>query len=164
MSTSSNALGGLMCFEYSDSISPNDALRTSLDKRSVIPKNNIVPFRPQSIPFRPNNFAPVTNNRPNMIPIRPPQLLPEAFLKMKHNDMQIKVLRQREAFLKQFIDYLNAMKVPSQASLDRLQAGLKYGWRSKTKDEAALERKAINSWVERFLWQNQQRNKVALVA
>jgi hypothetical protein len=139
LDSKSGRLSGLMCFDYSDSITPNSA--NLLQKRD----------RHAATQGKYNTSTPSIEDRSNLWNLRPPQQIPTEFLKnWMYNDQQIADIRKREQEIAKFTEFLNTMPLVFQTSLEQLDKGARFGWRSKTAEEAQADDRLTRTLVQAF--------------
>jgi hypothetical protein len=141
MNASSNALNGLMCFRYSNSVKPKTAAVT---KRSVIAKRDVS----QGIY---NSDTPAPTDRSDKFNIRVPKPIDTAFLKkMKYSDARIAALRKTEDTVKRLSEFVNSMPIVFPETLGDLETGEVVGYRPKTDAEVIADEKLTTALVKAF--------------
>jgi hypothetical protein len=129
---------GLLCFEYSNSITPVQPVVTKRD----VSRSGAGKF---------NTTTPERNDRTNLFNIRVPDQVPTKFLKdWMFTDAKIAQVRQIESEIKKFTEFINKMPIVFPTSLIQHNRGKSMGWRSKTAAEAAAEDKLTRNLVQAF--------------
>jgi hypothetical protein len=143
MNTTGGTVNGLFCFDYSNSIKPI----TNVVERDVNETDTSI----QRTNSRFDTTTPHFNDRSHLFNIRVPTILAEDFLKKwKLNAERIKHIRETEAEVKKFTEFVNQMPIEFSTSLEQHMAGQKNGWVSKTDEEQKAEDERIKSLVVAF--------------
>ena len=186
----SGAINGLMCFDYSNSVTPISvpsapsvststasvpAVQALHAQPQIQPRSGGAPtflsflqedfkrvatslggsIHKRSIRSQPIAVTPDVNDRQNKVKLRPPVQIPkDALVEWMFSEERITQVRKQEEQIKKFTKFINTLPVTFQTSIDRTEAGRKYGWRPKNKDEAALEHKITMTLVDAFLAKN----------
>jgi hypothetical protein len=140
LNSQSNALNGLMCFKYSNSITsaaPTTS-RRSLLKRGV-----------ESGVYNPD--TPKPTDREDLDNVRVPKPIDEDFLiRTNYTKAEIAAVRKTEDFISRFSEYLNTMPLLFPETLGKQLTAATSGYRKKTDAEEKAETKLAKALLKAF--------------
>ena len=128
------ANNNLMCLEYSNSITPQQA--------GIISKREVSNF---------NQTTPDAFDRTQLFNLRPPTPVSDASLKAwNYDDADIAKIRSAENKVSKYLEFLNKKPLLFPSSLKNLEQGNTFGWVSKSNEQQEKEDLSSKALLEEY--------------